>query len=149
MHVTYPAVQDPHGDRFSLRNPVMAVLVALVWLIAALQIGTSLVDRTPSALSIAIRLLTNATMALAIVHVIIGGVRDLRRAGPAAPRGFRYDRRSLTAGWLFCLVVAIVAIEISPSSTSGMHDTAVIFGTTAAIGMVLQLLQSRRRARNS
>lgn len=147
MHIPHPAAQDPHSDRFSLRNPAMAILVALVWLIAALQIGTSLVDRTPPELPIAIRWLTYVALALAIVHVIIGGVRDLRRAGPSAPRGFRYDKRSLTFGWILCLVVAVVAIEISPSSTSGMHDTAVIFGTTAAIGMVLQLIQTRRKAR--
>ena len=149
MQIMHPPVQDPHGDRFSLRNPAMATLVALVWLIAALQIGTSFAGRVPSALPIAIRWLTYAALALGIVHVVIGGVRDLRRAGPAAPRGFRHDRRSLTAGWLFCLVVAVVAIEISPSSNSGIHDTALIFGTMAAIGMVLQLLRSRRRARNS
>lgn len=149
MRATHSPQQDPHGNRFSLRNPVMAILVALVWLIVGLQVASSLLARTPPGLSTATRWLTYAALALAIGHVIIGGVRDLRRAGPDAPRGFRYDRRSLTFGWLYCLVVALVTFELSRSPTDGLHDTAMIFGGTAVIGMVLQLIQSRRRARDT
>ena len=138
---------DPHGDRFSLRNPVMAVWATLLFLLTALNLGADFLEHAPPTLRVASRWLTYLVLALGIFHIIIGGLRDLHRAGPAAPRGFRYDRRSLTFGWMFCLVVALLAFELSPSPTSGLHDTALIFGATAVGCMVLQLIQSRRNAR--
>lgn len=148
MHTIRSLQPDPHGNRFSLRNPVMAILVALLWLLTVLNLGMDLQEQAPRALVLASRWLTYAVLALGIFHVIIGGLRDLRRAGPAAPRGFRFDRRSLTFGWLFCLVVALLAFELSPTPTSGLHDTALIFGGTAVVGMVLELIRSRRNARD-
>lgn len=148
MHNVYSSQQDPHGDRFSLRNPVMAVWVAMLWMLVVLTLGAEMLKEAPRALVLASRLLMYAALALGVVHVVIGGLRDLRRAGPDAPRGFRYHRRSLTAGWLFCLVAALLAFTLKPFPDSAMQGTAVIFGAAAVAGMILQLILSRRKARD-